>query len=116
MNVITKLKTEEHETHPVYPDGVIMIKENTSIEHPVAIVPFPMGRHKRGTEKQREYAKLLASAPELLEKLNALVETVGCLDACVLKDFYQESVITYASAKKLVEILNIGLKHERHAK
>lgn len=51
MNLITRLKTEEYGTHPIYPDGVIMIKEDTNVERPVAIVPFPMGRHERGTEK-----------------------------------------------------------------
>ncbi len=63
-----KLKTVETIT-PMYPDGVIMIKEDTDVEYPIAIVPFPTGRIAKGMERQRQYAKLFATVPELLEKL-----------------------------------------------
>lgn len=61
-----KWKTVETKT-PSFPDGVIFIKEDTSVEFPLAIVAFPIGRHVNGTKKQRERAKLIAAAPELLK-------------------------------------------------
>lgn len=63
--ILVKWKTVEKQT-PLFPDGVIFIKEDTSIEYPLALVPFPLGKHKNGTKKQRENAKLIAAAPELL--------------------------------------------------
>ena len=62
--ILIKWKTVEEQT-PLFPDGVIFIKEDTSIEYPLALVPIPQGRHKNGTRKQRENAKLIAAAPEL---------------------------------------------------
>nr|DAW90322.1 MAG TPA: hypothetical protein [Bacteriophage sp.] len=64
-DVLIKWKTVETIT-PHFPDGVIYVKEDTSTEYPLALVPFPLGRHKNGTKKQRENAKLIAAAPELL--------------------------------------------------
>lgn len=61
-----KWKTVETIT-PGYPDGVIFIKEDTPIEFPLAMVAFPLGGHENGTKKQRERAKLIAAAPELLK-------------------------------------------------
>lgn len=61
-----KWKTVETTT-PSFPDGAILIKEDTSIEFPLAIVGFPLGGHENGTKKQRKRAKLIAAAPELLE-------------------------------------------------
>lgn len=61
-----KWKTVETIT-PDFPDGAIFIKEDTSIEFPLAIVAFPLGGHANGTKKQRERAKLIAAAPELLK-------------------------------------------------
>ena len=64
--VLVKWKTVETMT-PNFPGGVILIKEDTSIELPLAIIPFPVGRHDNGMRKQQERAKLIAAAPELLE-------------------------------------------------
>lgn len=70
-----KWKTVETTT-PNYPDGVIVIKEDTSIEFPLALVAFPIGGHKNGIKKQRDRAKLIAAAPELL---NACKEALKCV-------------------------------------
>ena len=43
--ILIKWKTVEEQT-PLFPDGVIFIKEDTSIEYPLALVPIPQGRHK----------------------------------------------------------------------
>ena len=64
-DILIKWKTVETIT-PLFPDGVIYIKEDNSIEYPLALVPFPLGRHKNGTKKQKKNAKLIAAAPELL--------------------------------------------------
>ena len=56
-----KWKTVETTT-PSFPDGAILIKEDTSIEFPLAIVGFPLGGHENGTKKQRKRAKLIAAA------------------------------------------------------
>ena len=61
--ILIKWKTVETIT-PDFPDGAIFIKEDTSIEFPLAI---PLGGHENGTKKQRERAKLIAAAPELLK-------------------------------------------------
>lgn len=79
---LIKWKTVETST-PGFPDGVIFIKEDTSIEFPLAIVAFPIGRHKNGTKKQRERAKLIAAAPELLK---ACQEALKCV--CVEEPAY----------------------------
>lgn len=63
---IVKWKTVETIT-PGYPDGVIFIKEDTPTEFPLAMVALPLGGHENGTKKQRERAKLIAAAPELLK-------------------------------------------------
>lgn len=52
---------------PTFPDGAIMIKVDDNIERPVAIVPLPVGGHKKGTELQLRNASLIAAAPELLD-------------------------------------------------
>ena len=71
--ILIKWKTVETIT-PDFPDGAIFIKEDTSIEFPLAIVAFPLGGHANGTKKQRERAKLIAAAPELLEALQKVVK------------------------------------------
>lgn len=38
--ILIKWKTVEEQT-PLFPDGVIFIKEDTSIEYPLALVPIP---------------------------------------------------------------------------
>ncbi len=48
---LVKWKTVETVT-PNYPDGVILIKEDTSVEFPLAMVAFPLGGHENGTKKQ----------------------------------------------------------------
>lgn len=62
---LVKWKTVETRT-PSFPDGVIFIKEDTPVEFPLAIVVFPIGGHENGIRMQRERAKLIAAAPELL--------------------------------------------------
>lgn len=105
MENVNKLKTVELGCHPFYPDGAIAIKEDTSVERPVALLPFPVGKHERGTEKQRQYARLLAAAPEILEKLENLMTAVGVLDDYLLKDSYPDAVLAHADAKDLLERL-----------
>ena len=56
---LVKWKTVETVT-PNYPDGVIFIKEDTSVEFPLAMVAFPLGWHENGTKKQRESAGMVA--------------------------------------------------------
>lgn len=51
---------------PTFPDGYIIIKEDTQIEYPIALVPYPLGKHKNGTIRQQKHAQLIAAAPELL--------------------------------------------------
>lgn len=70
---LVKWKTVETRT-PGFPDGVIFIKEDTPVEFPLAIVAFPIGGHENGIKKQRERAKLIAAAPELLEALRAILK------------------------------------------
>lgn len=101
-----KWKTVETVT-PVYPAGVVMIKEDTEMEYPIAVVPFPMGVHKEGTERQRERAKLMEAAPELLEKLAGLIEAVGPLDDTALKGRYEGVVLAWSDAKKLIDSLGV---------
>ena len=94
---------------PNYPDGVVIIKEDTETELPIAVVPFPMGDHKEGVKRQRERAKLMAAAPELLEKLERLTQAIGPLDDSVLKGKYADVVIAFDEATKLIKCI----KNER---
>lgn len=64
-------------TTPSFPDGVILIKEDTSIEFPLAIVPFR--KYKNATERQRKRAKLIAAAPELLKACQEALKYV-CIE------------------------------------
>ena len=75
---LVKWKTVETRT-PSFPDGVIFIKEDTSIELPLAIVAFPLGGHEKGTKRQRERAKLIAAAPELLKACQEALKYV-CIE------------------------------------
>ncbi|WP_373155043.1 hypothetical protein [Bacteroides cellulosilyticus] len=74
--ILIKWKTVETIT-PDFPDGAIFIKEDTSIEFPLAIVAFPLGGHENGTKKQRERAKLIAAAPELLKACQEALKYVS---------------------------------------
>ena len=79
---LVKWKTVETVT-PNYPDGVIFIKEDTSVEFPLAMVAFPLGGHENGTKKQRERAKLIAAAPELLNALQGMLERFDYNDQAI---------------------------------
>lgn len=98
----TKLKIVEYAAHPQYPDGVIFIKENTAAERPVAVIPFPLGKHPVGTTKQRDYAKLMSSAPELLELLKRFVEVSASFNDKQFGKKYPDDAI------KIIESLTIG--------
>lgn len=101
--MIKRLKTIEEDSCINYEWGAIKIKEDTDVEHPVAIVPFPIGRPEWGMELQRRYARLMAAAPELLECLEKLTKAVGPLNDSVLKGKYAEAVIAFGDAVKLIE-------------
>lgn len=75
---LVKWKTVETIT-PNFPDGAILIKEDTSVEFPLAVVAFPLGGHKNGIKRQRERAKLIAAAPELLKACQEALRYV-CVD------------------------------------
>lgn len=51
--ILIKWKTVETIT-PDFPDGAIFIKEDTSIEFPLAIVAFPLGGDMRMERKSNE--------------------------------------------------------------
>ncbi len=104
-HMIKKLKTIEENSCINYEYGAIKIKEDTDVESPVAIVPFPVGRPERGMERQRQYAKLMAAAPELLEKLERLTQAIGLLDDSVLKGKYADVVIAFDEATKLIKCI-----------
>ena len=89
-----KWKTVETMT-PSFPDGVIFIKEDTSVEFPLAIVAFPIGGHVNGMKKQRERAKLIAAAPELLKACKEVLRYV-----CVEEPAYD---VLYNAIKKATE-------------
>lgn len=90
---------------PMYPNGVIVIKEDTEAEFPIASVPFPIGFHGEGIQRQRERARLMAAAPELLEKLERLVEVIGPLEGEILQLKYAGIVSAWKAAKVLIEYL-----------
>ena len=95
---LVKWKTVEMIT-PGYPDGVILIKEDTPIEFPLAMVAFPLGGHENGTKKQRERAKLIAAAPELLKALQEMLERF---------DYSAQS--TYSFAAKEIDAAKEAIK------
>lgn len=105
IDEITKLKTVEENYCVRFEWGVISIKEDTDVERPVAIVPFPIGRPERGVELQRQYAKLMAASPELLECLEKLTKAVGPLDNVVLGEKYADVVIAFDEATKLIKCI-----------
>lgn len=99
---LVKWKTVET-VSPNYPDGVIFIKEDTSVEFPLAMVAFPLGGHKNGTKKQRERAKLIAAAPELLEALKGMLERFDYNDQPIYSFAIKEIDAAKAAIKKATE-------------
>lgn len=99
---LVKWKTVETVT-PNYPDGVIFIKEDTSVEFPLAMVAFPLGRHENGIKKQRERAKLIAAAPELLEALQRMLERFDYKDQPIYSFASKEIDAAKAVIKKATE-------------
>ncbi len=59
---------------PNYPDGAVLIKEDTLVEAPLGIVPLPNQQHVKGMLLQRRVAKIIVAAPELLTALIDLVD------------------------------------------
>ena len=99
---LVKWKTVETVT-PNYPDGVIFIKEDTSVEFPLAMVAFPLGGDENGTKKQRERAKLIASAPELLNELKGMLERFDYNDQAIYSFATKEIDAAKAAIKKAIE-------------
>ena len=99
---LVKWKTVETVT-PNYPNGVIFIKEDTSVEFPLAMVAFPLGGHENGTKKQRERAKLIAAAPELLNALQGMLERFDYNDQAIYSFATKEIDAAKAAIKKAIE-------------
>ena len=99
---LVKWKTVESRT-PSYPDGLIFIKEDTSVEFPLAMVAFPLGRHENGIKKQRERAKLIAAAPELLEALQGMLERFDYNDQAIYSFASKEIDAAKVAIKKAIE-------------
>lgn len=99
---LVKWKTVETVT-PNYPDGVILIKEDTLVEFPLAMVAFPLGGHENGTKKQRERAKLIAAAPELMEALKGMLERFDYKDQPIYSFASKEIDAAKAVIKKATE-------------
>lgn len=89
---------------PQYPDGAVIIKEDTEIEYPLAIVPFP-GKHENGTKMQRKRAKLIAAAPELLDLLKRFVEASANFNDKQFGQKYPNAALAYGDAKELIKSL-----------
>ncbi len=102
MDNTIKWKTVEV-INPLYPDGAILIKEETPEELPLAIVPFPLGGHKNGTERQRERAKLIVSAPELLDALQGMLERFNYDNQAIYFFAAKEIDAAKAAIKKAIE-------------
>lgn len=99
---LVKWKTVETKT-PSFLDGVVFIKEDTPIEFPLAIVAFPIGGHENGIKKQRERAKLIAAAPELLEALQGMLERFDYKDQTIYSFATKEIDAAKAAIKKAIE-------------
>lgn len=84
---------------PNYPDGVVLIKEDTPVESPLGIVPFPNQRHARGTFRQRRVAKIIVAA---LELLTALIDLVDRFDP--------EKQVIYSFAKEQIDRAKAAIK------
>lgn len=94
---------------PMYPDGVMLIKEDNLAETPVAIVPFPMGgkkNHIPGFKRQLKNSHLIATAPELLDCLKKLVHTFDYKKQCIYnfaKKEIDEAIAVIEKAERDIE-------------
>lgn len=84
---------------PNYPDGVILIKEDTPVEAPLGIVPLPNQQHVKGAHLQRRVAKIIVAAPELLTALIDLVDR-----------FDPERQVIYNFAKEQIDQAKAAIK------
>lgn len=74
-NVLSKWSMVEA-ISPYYPDGVILINEDTEIQRPVALLPLPLRKHPRGTQIQHNNARLIATSPELLSACQQAIKSI----------------------------------------
>lgn len=70
---------------------------------PLAMVAFPLGGHENGTKKQRERAKLMAAAPELLRALQGMLERFDYNDQAIYSFATKEIDAAKAAIKKAIE-------------
>ena len=80
-----------------------LYKRKHVCEFPLAMVAFPLGGHENGTKKQRERAKLIAAAPELLEALQGMLERFDYNDQAIYSFATKEIDTAKAAIKKAIE-------------